>query len=298
MTSSTAPTQPHVTLNNGVQMPALGLGVFQSAPEETTDAVLAALETGYRHIDTAAAYFNEEQVGEAIARSGLDRSEIFVETKLWISDYGYDAALRGFDKSARKLGVDQIDLLLLHQPLAEDFKQTIAAYQALETVLADGRVRAIGVSNQTPEELDQLIAETGVVPAVNQIQVHPYYTQPSWRAANERHGILTQSWSPIGGAYNYRGADTNPLEDPVVTALADKYGKTGAQVVLRWHLDHGFSAIPKSVKPHRIAENFDVFDFTLTADEVASIDALDTGVRGGPDPDSLNLAEHGWVIPD
>jgi diketogulonate reductase-like aldo/keto reductase len=136
---------------------------------------------------------------------------------------------------------------------------------------------------------------------VNQIQVHPYYTQPVWGAANERHGILTQSWSPIGGAYNYRGADTNPLEDPVVTALAQKYGKTGAQVVLRWHLDHGFSAIPKSVKPHRIAENFDVFDvfdFILTADEVASIDALDTGVRGGPDPDSLNLNDHGWVIPD
>ena len=147
-------------------------------------------------------------------------------------------------------------------------------------------------------ELDRLIPETEVVPAVNQIQVHPYYTQPVWRAANERHGILTQSWSPIGGAYNYRGADTNPLEDPVVTALAQKYGKTGAQVVLRWHLDHGFSAIPKSVRPHRIAENFDVFDFILTADEVASIDALDTGVRGGPDPDSLNLNDHGWVIPD
>jgi diketogulonate reductase-like aldo/keto reductase len=296
--NASASAQPHVTLNNGVQMPALGLGVYQSAPEETTDAVLAALETGYRHIDTAAAYFNEEQVGEAIARSGLDRADIFVETKLWISDYGYDAALRGFDKSTRKLGVDQIDLLLLHQPLAEDFKQTIAAYQALERLLADGRVRAIGVSNQTPAELDQLIAETAVVPAVNQIQVHPYYTQPDWRAGNDRHGILTQSWSPIGGSYTYGNADKNPLEDPVVVALGEKYGKTGAQVVLRWHLDHGFSAIPKSVKAHRIAENFDVFDFTLTADEIASIDALDTGVRGGPDPDSLNLSDHGWVIPD
>ena len=194
-------------------MPALGVGVYQSAPAETTDAVLAALETGYRLVDTAAAYFNEEQVGEAIARSEVNRADIFVETKLWISDYGYDAALRGFDKSARKLGIEQIDLLLLHQPLAEDFKQTIAAYQALETLLADGRVRAIGVSNQTPEELDRLIAETSVIPAVNQIQVHPYYTQPGWRAGTERHGILIQSWSPIGGSYNYGDAETNPLED-------------------------------------------------------------------------------------
>ena len=161
------PTQPTLTLNNGVHMPALGLGVYQSSPEDTTDAVLAALENGYRHVDTAAAYFNEEQVGRAIARSGLDRSEIFIETKLWISDYGYDNALRGFDKSARKLGVEQVDLLLLHQPLAEDFAQTIAAYRALETLLADGRVRAIGVSNQTPAELDRLVAETQVVPAVN-----------------------------------------------------------------------------------------------------------------------------------
>ena len=292
------PTQPTLTLNNGVHMPALGLGVYQSSPEDTTDAVLAALENGYRHVDTAAAYFNEEQVGRAIARSGLDRSEIFIETKLWISDYGYDNALRGFDKSARKLGVEQVDLLLLHQPLAEDFAQTIAAYRALETLLADGRVRAIGVSNQTPAELDRLVAETQVVPAVNQIQVHPYYTQPEWRSGNDRHGILTQCWSPIGGSYNYGDADKNPLEDPVVVALGEKYGKTGAQIVLRWHLDHSWSAIPKSVKPHRIAENFDVFDFALTSDEVASIDALDTGVRGGPDPDSLNLAEHGWVIPD
>ena len=290
-------THTHITLNNGVTMPALGLGVYQSPPEQTTDAVTAALQTGYRHIDTAAAYFNERQVGEGIKKSGVGCAEVFIETKLWISDYGYDEALRGFEKSARKLDVNTVDLLLLHQPLAADFDKTVAAYKAIETLLADGRVRAIGVSNQTPAELDELISRTGVLPAVNQIQVHPYYSQPGWRAANDRHGILTQSWSPLGGSYIYGDFENNPLQDPVITALAAKYAKTSAQVILRWHLEHGFSAIPKSVKPHRIAENFDVFDFTLTADEVAAIDALDTGVRGGPDPDSLTLENYGFAIP-
>ncbi|MEU1216982.1 aldo/keto reductase [Streptomyces sp. NPDC005790] len=289
---------PLLTLNNGVQMPALGLGVYQSAPEETTDAVLAALNGGYRLIDTAAAYFNERQVGEAIARSDVDRSDIFLTTKLWISDYGYDSALRAFDVSLRKLGVEQLDLWLLHQPLPSDFEKTIAAYKAAEKLLTDGRVRAIGVSNQTPGELDELISRTDIVPAVNQIQVHPYYSQSEWRRANDRHGILTQSWSPLGGSYIYGDAETNPLEDPVIVALADKHAKTPAQIVLRWHLDHGFCAIPKSVKAHRIAENFDVFDFALTPDEVAAIDALDTGVRGGPDPDSLNLDNAGFPIPE
>ncbi|MFK0174193.1 aldo/keto reductase [Streptomyces sp. NPDC090306] len=287
---------PLLTLNNGVQMPALGLGVYQSAPEETTDAVLAALNGGYRLIDTAAAYFNERQVGEAIARSDVDRSDIFLTTKLWISDYGYDSALRAFDVSLRKLGVEQLDLWLLHQPLPSDFEKTIAAYKAAERLLADGRVRAIGVSNQTPKELDELISRTGIVPAVNQIQVHPYYSQGEWRRANDHHGILTQSWSPLGGSYIYGDAETNPLEDPVVIALADKHAKTPAQIVLRWHLEHGFSAIPKSVKAHRIAENFNVFDFTLEPEEVEAIDALDTGVRGGPDPDSLNLDNYGFPI--
>ncbi|MFE9823057.1 aldo/keto reductase [Streptomyces sp. NPDC005791] len=289
---------PLLTLNNGVQMPALGLGVYQSAPEETTDAVLAALNGGYRLIDTAAAYFNERQVGEAIARSDVDRSDIFLTTKLWISDYGYDSALRAFDVSLRKLGVEQLDLWLLHQPLPSDFEKTIAAYKAAEKLLTDGRVRAIGVSNQTPGELDELISRTDIVPAVNQIQVHPYYSQSEWRRANDRHGILTQSWSPLGGSYIYGDAETNPLEDPVIVALADKHAKTPAQIVLRWHLEHGFCAIPKSVKAHRIAENFDVFDFALTPDEVAAIDALDTGVRGGPDPDSLNLDNAGFPIPE
>jgi diketogulonate reductase-like aldo/keto reductase len=291
-------TSPLITLNNGAQMPALGLGVFQSKPEETTAAVEAALKEGYRLIDKAAAYFNEREVGEGIRRAEIDRSEIFVETKVWITDYGYDSALRAFDVSLRKLGLEQLDLWLLHQPLASEFDKTIQAYKAAERLLADGRVRAIGVSNLTPAKLDELISRTEIVPAVNQIQVHPYYTQPALRAANDRHGVLTQSWSPIGGAYTYRGAEKNPLQDPVITTLAEKYAKTSAQVILRWHLDHGFSAIPKSVKPHRIAENFNVFDFSLTADEIAAIDALDTGVRGGPDPDSLNLASHGFAIPD
>lgn len=288
---------PYITLNNGVQMPALGLGVYQSSSEDTTAAVHAALNAGYRLIDTAAVYFNEREVGEGIRQSRIDRSEIFIETKLWISDYGYDEALHGFEKSISKLGVDQVDLLLLHQPLAADFEKTIAAYHAIEKLLADGRVRAIGVSNQTPAELEELIARTNVVPAVNQIQVHPYYTQSEWRAANEKHGILTQSWSPIGGAYIYGDYEKNPLEDPVITQIASKYAKTPAQVILRWHLEHGFSAIPKSIKAHRIAENFDVFDFTLTPEELASIDALDTDVRGGPDPDSLTLENYGFPIP-
>ena len=291
-------TYPHVTLNNGVSMPALGLGVYQSKPEETTDAVVTALNAGYRHIDTAAAYFNEAEVGEGLRRADVDRADVFVETKLWISDYGYDEALHGFEKSIRKLGVDTIDLLLLHQPLPSNFDKTIAAYKALETLLADGRVRSIGVSNQSPEELDRLLAETDIVPAVNQIQLHPYYTQPEWRAVNDKHGIITQCWSPIAGAYTYNGNEKNPFTEPTLVELGRKYGKTPAQVMLRWHLDHGFSAIPKSVKPERIRENFDVFDFTLTSDEVSSIDALNTGVSGSIDPDSLTLESHGMPIPE
>lgn len=291
-------TNPYITLNNGVKMPALGLGVFQSKPEETTEAVKTALNNGYRLIDTAAAYFNEREVGEGIRQSDVDREDIFIETKLWITNYGYDSALRAFDVSLNKLGIDKLDLWLLHQPLASEFDKTIQAYKAAEELLAKGRVRAIGVSNLTPSELDRLIAETDVIPAVNQIQVHPYYSQAEWRAANDRYGILTQCWSPLGGSYTYNNAEKNPFEDKVITDIAKKYSKTPAQVILRWHLDHGFSAIPKSVKPHRIAENFSVFDFRLTVGEIEAIDALETGVRGGPDPDSLDLATYGFKIPD
>lgn len=291
-------TPPHVTLNNGVSMPAIGLGVYQSSPKDTADAVTTALQAGYRHIDTAAAYFNELEVGEGLVKSGIDRSEVFVETKIWMSDYGYDETLHGFEKSARKLGLEQIDLLLLHQPLAGDFERTIAAYKALEKLLAGGRVRAIGVSNLDAAHLDELIDRTDIVPAVNQIEVHPYFTHRETRAANERHGVHTQSWGPLGGAYTYSDTTQSPLEDPVVTAIADKYGKTAAQVILRWHIEHGFSAIPKSVKAHRIAENFNVFDFTLATDEIAAIDALDTGVRGGPESNLLTIEGVGLSIPE
>jgi diketogulonate reductase-like aldo/keto reductase len=295
----TPATTPALRLNNGVTMPALGLGVFQSPPEETVTAVETALRDGYRLIDTAAAYGNEREVGEGIRRSGVDRDEIFVTTKLWISDYGYEAAQVGFDASLRRLGLDQVDLYLLHQPVPTDFEATIGAYTAAEKMLADGRARAIGVSNFSPEHLRQLLDRTDIVPAVNQVELHPYFTQPALRELHAELGIVTQAWSPLGGVLVYvPGGDEarGPLTDPVITDLATKYGKTPAQVVLRWHLEHGFCAIPKSVKPHRIAENFDVFDVSLTAEEVAAIDALDTGVRGGPDPETLNTETYPKVV--
>jgi diketogulonate reductase-like aldo/keto reductase len=295
----TPATTPALTLNNGVTLPALGLGVFQSPPEETTAAVETALRDGYRLIDTAAAYDNEREVGEGIRRSGLPRDEIFVSTKLWISDYGYDRALVGFDASLRRLELDHVDLYLLHQPVPTDFEATIGAYKAAERMLADGRARAIGVSNFSREHLRSLIDRTDVVPAVNQVELHPYFTQRALRELHAELGILTQAWSPLGGVLVYvPGADESrgPLTDPVITDLASEYGKTPAQVVLRWHIEHGFCAIPKSVKPHRIAENFDVFDFTLTTEEVDAIDALDTGVRGGPDPAQLSPETYPKVI--
>ena len=206
---------PFLTLNNGVQIPALGFGVFQTPPDETIAAVETALATGYRHIDTAAAYGNEREVGEAIRRSGLDRSEVFVETKVWINDYGYDETLHAFDKSAGKLGVDQIDLLILHQALPGEFDLTIDAYRALEKLLADGKVRAIGVSNFMPDHLARLLQETSVVPAVNQIEVHPYFRQSELLAVDAEHGILSQAWSPIGGITFYRdGSHGSTLAGP------------------------------------------------------------------------------------
>jgi diketogulonate reductase-like aldo/keto reductase len=299
---------PLITLNNGVKLPALGLGVFQSPPTDTVVAVETAIATGYRLIDTAASYLNERQVGEAIQHSGIDRGQLFVQTKMWISDYGYASGLRAFDVSARKLGLDYVDLYLLHQPMPNEWDRTVAAYKAVEKLLVDGRVRAIGVSNFSTKHLDDLIARTDVIPAVNQVEVHPHFTQRALRDAHARLGITTQAWSPLGGVNVYmpkrpnapESAKTlrNPLEDPVITALALKYGKTPAQIVLRWHLDHGWSAIPKSVKPSRIAENFDVFDFSLTAEELAAIDALDTGVRGGPDSERIDTKSYTFTIPD
>ena len=286
------------TLNNGVTMPALGFGVFQTPPEQTIAAVEEALRVGYRHIDTAAAYGNEREVGEGIRRSGLRRDDVFIETKIWISDFGYDETLHGFEKSSRKLGVDQIDLLILHQALPSEFERTLGAYRALEKLLKDGRVRAIGVSNFMVEHLDRLLAETDVVPAVNQIEVHPYFQQRAVQEAGRRHGILTQAWSPIGGITFYRGNGRSTLEDPVITGIAAGHGKSAAQVMLRWGVQQGRQVIPKSVKPERIAENFDIFDFALSDEELAAIDALETGNRGGPEPANITRETFNKTIPE
>ena len=291
-------TIPTITLNNGLEMPAIGFGVFQTPPEETTAAVEEALRVGYRHIDTAAAYGNERGVGEAIKRAGLDRAEVFIETKIWINDYGYDETLHGFEKGARKLGVEQLDLLILHQPLPSAFDRTLGAYRALEKLLDDGKVRAIGVSNFMPHHLERLLPEAKVVPAVNQIEVHPYFQQPELQRLHRQHGILTQAWSPLGGITFYRGGNKSTFEDPVILGIGREHGKSAAQVMLRWGLQEGRSVIPKSVKPARIAENLDVFDFELTAEQVAAIDALETGVRGGPDPDSMSLDNFSRPIPE
>jgi len=283
-----ATTLPTLTLNNGVTMPALGYGVFQTPPDETVAAVRAALDAGYRHVDTAAAYGNEREVGRAIRESGLNRDDVFVETKVWVSDYGYDQTLHAFEKSAGKLGLEQLDLLILHQPAPTRFDATLDAYRALERLLADGAVRAIGVSNFTPAHLDALLEATDVVPAVNQVELHPYFQQPEVQAADARHGIVTQAWSPIGGITFYPGWGDDrrsTLDDPTLAAIAAAHGKTPAQVMLRWHLQEGRSAIPKSVTPSRIAENLAVTGFELTADEVAAVDALDSGRRSGPDPE-------------
>src|SRR6202050_508335 len=217
---------PDITLNNGVEMPSIGLGVFQTPPEETRSAVAAALGTGYRHIDTAAAYGNEREVGEAVHASKGGRAAVFLETKIWISDYGYDETLHAFGKSAGKLGIDRIDLLILHQALPSDFGKTLAAYRALQTLLKNGKVRAIGVSNFMVEHLTNLLDKTQVVPAVNQIELHPYFQQPEVQAFNAEHGIVTQAWSPIGGITFYReGEHTSPLA--VRAARAPAAGLSG-----------------------------------------------------------------------
>jgi diketogulonate reductase-like aldo/keto reductase len=290
-----------LTLNNGVEIPPIGFGVFQSSAEETAAAVRTALEVGYRHIDTAARYGNERQVGEGIRDSGIDRSEIVVETKIWVSDYGYEETLHAFEKATRKLGVDQIDVLILHQPAPMFSDRTIQAYKALEKLLADGDVRAIGVSNFLPHHLADLFAQTDVVPALNQIELHPYFSQPDVRAADAEHGILDQAWSPIGGITFYPGwggGQTSVMKDATIGAIAEAHGKSPAQVMLRWQLQHGRSAIPKSTNPGRIAENFAVFDFALSEDEVAAIDGLETGVRSGPDPDGTDSSRFEAVIPE
>ncbi|MBF4598209.1 aldo/keto reductase [Curtobacterium sp. VKM Ac-2889] len=290
-----------VTLNNGLEIPAIGFGVFQSAPEETVDAVRTALETGYRHIDTAAAYGNEREVGEGIRASGVDRDDIVVETKIWVSDYGFDETLHAFDKATGKLGFDTIDVLILHQPAPDRFEQTVQAYRALERLHADGRVRAIGVSNFMPHHLRSLLEQSDVIPALNQVELHPYFTQPDVQRADAAHGILDQAWSPIGGITFYPGwgdERVSVMDDPTIGSIAEAHGRTPAQVMLRWHVQQGRNAIPKSTNPGRIAENFDVFDFALTDDELTRLDALDTGRRNGPDPDGADTSRFDRVIPE
>lgn len=291
MATASGPVYP---LNNGVGMPAFGLGVFRSEPKQTVAAVRSAIESGYRLIDTASAYNNEQQVGEGLRASGACRDDIFITTKVWISDYGYDQTLRAFDHSLHKLGLDVLDLYLIHWPVPSAFEATVDSYKAAMALLAEGRVRAIGVCNFSAEHLRQLIQETGHVPAVNQVELHPFFNQTALREFHRQQRIITQAWSPIGGI-NRDGAKTkasgevhDPLSHPIVVSLARKYRKTPAQVILRWQIELGTSPIPKSVRPERIAENIDVFDFGLAAEEVQAISALETGERGGPDPESVS----------
>ncbi|OJU39892.1 MAG: 2,5-diketo-D-gluconic acid reductase [Microbacterium sp. 69-10] len=272
---------PTITLNNGIEMPQLGFGVFQVPDDETTAAVAEALRVSYRSIDTAAVYGNEAGVGRAIAESGIDRSDLFITSKVWNSDQGFDATLRAYDEALEKLGLEQLDLYLIHWPTPER-DLYLDTWRALERIHAEGRVRAIGVSNFQPAHLDRLVAASEVVPAVNQIELHPALQNRDVIAANTRHGIATEAWSPLA-----QGA---VLRDPAVVAIAEEHGVSPAQAVLRWHLQQGRIVIPKSVTPARIAENFDVFGFELTADELDAIDRLERDGRTGPHPDEFNAA--------
>jgi 2,5-diketo-D-gluconate reductase A len=273
---------PDIELNNGVTIPQVGFGVFQVPPGQTEASVAEALRVGYRHIDTARLYRNEEEVGAAIRRSGLSREQVFVTTKVWNDDHGYDRTLAAFDASLARLGLDAVDLYLIHWPVPGQDRY-VETWRALEKIAAEGRARAIGVSNFQVAHLRRLIDETGTVPAVNQVELHPYLTQAPLRAFHAEHGIVTEAWSPLG-----RGGPV--LEDPVVTGLADKYGRTPAQVILRWQVQVGNVVLPRSVRPERIAANIDLFGFSLEPEDVAAIEALDRGTRIGPDPDRFNRA--------
>ncbi|CAM5554493.1 MULTISPECIES: aldo/keto reductase [Streptomyces] len=274
----TAPV-PTVTLHNGVEIPQLGFGVFQVPDAETAAAVSAALEAGYRSIDTAAIYGNESGVGKALAGSGIPRDDLFVTTKLWNADQGYDATLRAFDTGLERLGLDYVDLYLIHWPTpARDLYRE--SWKAIEKLAADGRIRAAGVSNFQPAHLKRLLDGADLVPVVNQIELHPGLQQSELRALHADLGIATEAWSPLA-----QGA---VLGDEAITAIAARHGKSPAQAVLRWHLQLGNIVIPKSVTPARMRENLDVFDFTLSDEEMAAIAALDRGLRTGPHPDSLH----------
>ncbi|MCF2127225.1 aldo/keto reductase [Strepomyces sp. STD 3.1] len=261
-------------------MPQLGFGVWQVPDDEAETAVVQALEAGYRSIDTAAIYGNEEGTGRALAASGVAREDLFVTTKLWNSEQGYDSTLRAFDASLAKLGLEYLDLYLIHWPMpAKD--RYVDTYKAFEKLLADGRVRAIGVSNFLPEHLERLTGETSVVPAVNQIELHPHLQQHASREVHAEQGIATEAWSPLGSGKGI-------LEIPAIVAIAQKHNRTPAQVVLRWHLQLGNVVIPKSVTPSRIKENIDVFGFTLDTEDLAAISALNEDRRLGSDPAEVN----------
>ncbi|MET9931289.1 MULTISPECIES: aldo/keto reductase [unclassified Streptomyces] len=273
------PHVPSVALNNGTEIPQIGFGVFQVPDDGTTTAVAHALDAGYRSVDTATVYGNEAGVGRALAASGIARDELYVTTKLWNADQGYDATLRAFDDSLARLGLDHVDLYLIHWPApARDLY--VDTWRAIGTLVADGRVRTAGVSNFNPAHLERLLDSGGPVPAVNQIELHPGLQQRELRALHAAHGIATEAWSPLA-----QGA---VLADPVVTGIADRHGKSPAQVVLRWHLQLGNIVIPKSVTPARIRENLDVLDFALSPEEMEAVAGLDRGLRTGPDPDTLD----------
>ncbi|MBQ0882850.1 aldo/keto reductase [Streptomyces sp. RM99] len=261
-------------------MPQLGFGVWQVPDDEAQTAVAQALEAGYRSIDTAAIYGNEKGTGRAIAASGVPREELFVTTKLWNTDQGYDSTLRAFDTSLAKLGLEYVDLYLIHWPMPAK-ERYVDTYKAFEKLHADGRIRAIGVSNFLPEHLERLTAETSVIPAVNQIELHPHLQQHAAREYHAEQGIATEAWSPLGSGKGI-------LEIPAIVAIAQKHGRTPAQVVLRWHLQIGNVVIPKSVTPSRIKENIDVFDFSLDTEDLAAISALNEDRRTGPDPAEFN----------
>jgi 2,5-diketo-D-gluconate reductase A len=272
---------PTITLNNGVEIPQLGFGVYQIPPADTVKATLSALEVGYRHIDTAEMYGNEKQVGEAIRASGRDRGEVFVTSKLNNGFHAYDDALRAFDGTLRALGDDYVDLFLIHWPMP-DVGDYVETWRAMERILASGGARAIGVSNFQPHHLQRVLDETDIVPAVNQIEVHPYLTQDDARGFGAAHGIVTEAWSPI--------AQGKVLGDPVIVELTERLGRTPAQVTLRWHIQRGDVVFPKSVTRHRVEENFALFDFELGADDMDAINGLNRDERIGPDPDQFN-----WV---
>jgi methylglyoxal/glyoxal reductase len=267
--------QGTVLLHNGVKMPYFGLGVYKvEEGNEVIESVKTALEVGYRAIDTAALYENEEGVGKAIKESGIPREEIFVTTKVWNTDHGYEKTLKAFDKSISKLGLDYVDLYLIHWPGKDTFIDT---WRALEKLYRDGRVRAIGVSNFKPHHLQTLMEHSEEKPVINQVELHPYFQQKELREFCKQHDIVVEAWSPLG-----RG---QVLDDPVLAEIGKKYGKTPAQVTLRWHLQNDIVIIPKSVTPSRIKENADIFDFELTAEDMEQIDQLDKNTRLFKDPD-------------